>query len=501
MEIYGKSLIFVVFILLILSIVQTLINRNSKNTNANEVAAQAKQAQAEQAQAKQSVNTNTNEVAVVKENFVDKIFNTVITKLDPYEGDSSTIIIVKGAGLNNVGKVLFNGVECAILENRADDKIEIIPPTLSELGFNISDVRKVMKEKNEGLKVKIQLARRDQETNLIAGNSPDDTTNIVEVPGLFFYYIDEKNILKINAFKKFDFFKIHNVNLLLIINKFIPSLKELYKIFNYKYPKDLERLMFSDCSKNLAYFSYLSAFFCKCKKNNKNIEVLTSGAFLHSNAAINEGICVNYFLHGLIGEISPLVHPLADKIYVYSYEEKKYLKNLRIKSKIYVYPYKNIKSHNNAVIFFMRQSDKNMNEKMIIEILKVFKKYDYKIYIKTHPTYTGNVAYRLAKLFNIQMIENRIYDAISIIKEKKPRFVVSWFGTAICESLNSGVIPITLAKSYEMENLSKDFNKDPQIVYPIFKRSISWHKEKNLFYELLNSTSKYLDILNILKQR
>ena len=167
MEIYGKSLIFVVFILIILSIIQGLINRHSKNK-----------------QEKKNINN------LVKETFVDKIFNTVITKLDPYEGDSSTIITVKGAGLDNVGKVLFNEVECAILENRSDSKIEIIPPTLSELGFNISDVRKIMKEKNEGLKVKIQLYRRDKATKFITGNSPDDESNVVEIPGLFFYYID-----------------------------------------------------------------------------------------------------------------------------------------------------------------------------------------------------------------------------------------------------------------------------------------------------------------------
>ena len=64
MEIYGKSLIFVVFILIILSIIQGLINRHSKNK-----------------QEKKNINNS------VKETFVDKIFNTVITKLDPYEGE------------------------------------------------------------------------------------------------------------------------------------------------------------------------------------------------------------------------------------------------------------------------------------------------------------------------------------------------------------------------------------------------------------------------------
>ena len=160
MEIYGKSLIFVVFILIILSITQFLINRYTPD-NAENV-----------------------------ENFEEMVYNTIITKLDPYEGDSSTIVTIEGGGLNNVGKILFNNVECAILENRSDSKIEIIPPSLSELGFNITDVRESMKEKNEGLKVKISIARRDVNTMNITGNSPDDNRNVVEIQGVNFFYID-----------------------------------------------------------------------------------------------------------------------------------------------------------------------------------------------------------------------------------------------------------------------------------------------------------------------
>lgn len=160
MEIYGKSLIFVVFILIILSISQFLINRYTPNNIEN------------------------------VENFEEMVYNTIITKLDPYEGDSSTIVTIEGGGLNNVGKILFNNVECAILENRSDSKIEIIPPSLSELEFNISDVRKSMKEKNEGLKVKISIARRDVNTLNITGNSPEDTKNVVEIQGVNFFYID-----------------------------------------------------------------------------------------------------------------------------------------------------------------------------------------------------------------------------------------------------------------------------------------------------------------------
>lgn len=157
MEIYGKSLIFVVFTLIILSLIQAIINKYSPENI---------------------------------ENFNDMVYNTIITKLDPYEGDSSTIVTIEGGGLNNVGKILFNNVECAILENRSDSRIEIIPPSLSELGFNISDVRKSMKEKNEGLKVKISIARRDINTLDITGNSPEDSRNVVDIQGVNFFYID-----------------------------------------------------------------------------------------------------------------------------------------------------------------------------------------------------------------------------------------------------------------------------------------------------------------------
>lgn len=153
MDLYDKSLLFVILIILILVLVGNCLNKN-------------------------------------QENFQETVFNTIITKLDPFEGDSSTIVTIKGVGLNNIGKILFNGVECAILENRSDSEIQIIPPSLSELGLNISDVRKVMKEKNEGLKVKISIARRDINTKKILGNSSDDIDNVVVVPGVHFFYID-----------------------------------------------------------------------------------------------------------------------------------------------------------------------------------------------------------------------------------------------------------------------------------------------------------------------
>ena len=119
--------------------------------------------------------------------------------MNPYEGDSSSVIKLKGIGFDLISKVFFKNVsnyaQAIILDNRKNDEIEIIPPSLSELGLNIEDVRNNIREKKEGIKVSLVFIRKekDKEGNLLesdAGVRPEDTSNVVEVPNLFFYYID-----------------------------------------------------------------------------------------------------------------------------------------------------------------------------------------------------------------------------------------------------------------------------------------------------------------------
>ena len=347
--------------------------------------------------------------------------------------------------------------------------------------------------------------------------------------------IHENDVLRINAFKKSDFMKVQKISLIKLLKKYITNVKELYKIFNYNFPNNLRILVFKNCSLNLAHFSYLCAFFNECKKNNENIITLTAGAFFQSNAAISEGISSHQFFHGGIGEISSVVLPFYDCIYVYSIEEKQYLLDLKTKSEIFVYPYEKILSHTDTVIFFMRKHDNTMNKDSITTLLKVFQKYNYEIYFKNHPTYginkmknSGKLTYNLAKQFKIKIIEGKLEDAYSIIKEKKPRFIVSWYSTAICESLNCGVIPITLADpsvtitvedqlkiknkdidlnislllSSKQVPLKPDFRSAPHtIVYPIFKRSISWASESNILHDLLDSKVEYKKMLKKLHLR
>mgnify|MGYP006103620959 CR=1 FL=1 len=71
---------------------------------------------------------------------------TNIISFEPRQGDSSTIITIKGVGLDYIGNILFNNVECVILDDRKDNEIKILPPSLTELGKTIQEVRTIMND-------------------------------------------------------------------------------------------------------------------------------------------------------------------------------------------------------------------------------------------------------------------------------------------------------------------------------------------------------------------
>ena len=107
---------------------------------------------------------------------------TVITGFSPKEGDSSTIVSIKGKGLQYIQEVLFKGIECVILEDRTDSLIKVMPPMMSEVGITIEEVRKSMNEKGSGIRVLVSLQKKK------GGTTPE--TSIL-LPDVDFTYIDK----------------------------------------------------------------------------------------------------------------------------------------------------------------------------------------------------------------------------------------------------------------------------------------------------------------------
>ena len=167
MEIYGKSLIYIVFLLILLLIIDRLLSKLN-----------------------------------IKEYFADEetIIMTNINNMVPFKGDSSTMVTLKGIGLNAIGRIIFkNDVEenstktvgeCIIIDDkRSDTEMEFIPPPISELGISLNDVRDKMKlndvrdkmRLNEGYRVSIYLIRKNEQ----------DDENFKLLQNVNFFYIDK----------------------------------------------------------------------------------------------------------------------------------------------------------------------------------------------------------------------------------------------------------------------------------------------------------------------
>lgn len=174
MDKYTKNLIIVIAVLLLFIVIQSKINFYEN---------------------KLFHNFRNNKI----ENFQDSVDVTNISSFEPRQGDGSTIITVKGVGLDFIGEILFNGVECVIFEDRTDTEIKILPPSLGELGKTIQEVRTIMNEgKSIGLPIEdIKLIRRNRDGSApnITQNDGITPTDALNLDGIIFYYIDKINYL------------------------------------------------------------------------------------------------------------------------------------------------------------------------------------------------------------------------------------------------------------------------------------------------------------------
>ena len=158
MELYGKALIYVVCLLVGLHIIQSLLYRNNKEAFSN-------------------------------------IRTTLVDSITPNEGDSSSVVTLKGMGFDKVSKIYFklgsSYSQTIILNNRNDTQIDLLPPTISELGKNILDIRESIKINKRGIEVAIVFILGEKNDNDFTDLAlKPEEKNVVEVKNLHFYYID-----------------------------------------------------------------------------------------------------------------------------------------------------------------------------------------------------------------------------------------------------------------------------------------------------------------------
>jgi len=320
---------------------------------------------------------------------------------------------------------------------------------------------------------------------------------------------DKKNYLKYiakerfkfissEAFKPSSYMRINTVSFAYLIKFFLEGVEEINKVLSLNLPKELETLVASNVKINLANYSYFCAIFFKIKSDYPELIIYHSGATFVSSITRRVGIKTRYLLHGLLGEVGKSSFPIYERIFVYCKEEAEYLKKISPESKVEFYPFKEIKNHKKKVLIFLRVKDSLMEKDQLKEIILYFNKASYEVILKPHPTYKGSLAKKLLSSEDVSLYKNETLDATEIITKERPSFTVGWASTALCESLQCGVIPITLLNRAEDEQI---YDTSPNIIYPIQKRCLSWHKEKEEITQLLSNLEEYQNYLVRLKSR
>jgi hypothetical protein len=252
-------------------------------------------------------------------------------------------------------------------------------------------------------------------------------------------------------------------------------------------------LILPNAVKNIALFSYLSLLFRYIKDSKDDLKFFSGGSELFASAAIKESVTTYLLKHGAMSQMSKHCFLKYAHVYVYSKDDLEHIKEISPETKVSIYASPIITKKTNNVIFFGAPRD--LNElKILSELVHFFKAREIKPYYKSHPIMTIDQNKLISDGLDIEIIDEMI-DASDLIKKLQPRFCIGWASTALCESLNAGVIPISTQLDREQQELKKH-----AILYPFSKRAVFWSKDKKVIISALNSQKEYDNAVQSLRE-
>ena len=236
--------------------------------------------------------------------------------------------------------------------------------------------------------------------------------------------------------------------------------------------------------KNIALFSYLSLLFRHIKAKKNDVKFFSGGSELCASAALKAGISTYLLKHGSMSKVSKYCFLDYSHVYVYSKDDLDYIKKISPTTKVSIYKCSPVLNQSNKVILFGAQRDlKELN--LLSEITNFFTERGVESFYKCHPVMTEDQQKLVSQSLGIELVNDEI-DGAELIQKLQPRFCIGWASTAICESLNAGVIPICTQRDSEQEEL-----KEHAILYPFIKRSLFWFRDQHMIAELLDNRKFY----------
>tara|TARA_Y100001970_G_scaffold121071_1_gene150168 strand:+ start:56757 stop:57971 length:1215 start_codon:yes stop_codon:yes gene_type:complete len=312
-------------------------------------------------------------------------------------------------------------------------------------------------------------------------------------------HIDPKPYIKLEAFSMRSFYKLSQ----------IPSLKNILKLYleaiysseqfllSPKGNNSVKNSIYKESLSVIANYVYISLIMENLIKVKPKLKFYHCGAVLLSVAMNRAGIKSNYLTHGFIGTISKAGFPEYEEIFVYSSDEKSHIYKITKHNNIFVYPINPIESRKNKVLIFLRKFDEHMEKQTIFELIEFFQGKDFRVALKPHPSYKGNLIKEITADYNV-LIAEKDKDAETIILEEKPLFAAGWYSTALCEALKAGSIPICLGNEIDYSISKHQLSK---IIYPLSKRSLAWNEERKTISRILGEEYSVNDLIQKLKLR
>ena len=301
----------------------------------------------------------------------------------------------------------------------------------------------------------------------------------------FFTLKSSDDFILVEEFNKKSFTNLLRVPLKIIFKQYVLSIKQLYK-FSKNISYEFFLVIYLNIFKSIAIYAYWNALFILLKnKNDRLMLFCPHWQSLAACAASNTGFNSTFISHGLIGKFYTM--PSFNKAWVYSRDEKEALQNFLTHSEVNIYNSKKIYNQNKSVLIILSSIENQMNEEKLIDIARVINKRNYSILIKLHPSNPNSkVAIKLKNSFsNVLILKNNVIS--SVISELKPYFCIGWTSTGLCESLNMGIVPISLS--------DKDDEYLNSMVYKSYKRSLFWPKDIQIIKSLLDNDSGYNNII------
>jgi len=111
--------------------------------------------------------------------------------------------------------------------------------------------------------------------------------------------------------------------------------------------------------------------------------------------------------------------------------------------------------------------------------------------VRPHPRETGTFWFDYEENGGV-FIEDVDSSFLHSIDRLRPRINVSWFSTTLADSLEYGVIPVTVSSDDDPAVLN--------MVYPLFKRSLRWPRDAESIVRLMTDDGYYRLVLARLRE-